>query len=55
LIEKNGLEILAFLLGVCFREAWGASVMLGIGVLFLLKIFSKDKLTASQQTSKVGN
>jgi len=49
------VAILAFLLGSCFQEAWPASVMLGIGVMILLKIFSRDKLTASQETSKTGN
>jgi hypothetical protein len=42
------IAVLAFLLGSRFREAWLASVMVGIGVMFLLKIITRKKLPADQ-------
>ena len=42
------IAVLAIFLGSRFREAWMASVMLGIGVMFLLKVFTRKKLPADQ-------
>jgi hypothetical protein len=42
------IAILAFLLGSRFQEIWPASVILGIGVTFLLTVFTRNKLPAGR-------
>jgi hypothetical protein len=47
------IAVLAFILGSRFQVVWPATVMLGIGVMFLLTIFTRKKLPSVQQTPKV--
>ncbi len=42
------IAILAFLLGSHFQEAWLASMVLGMAVMFLLRVFSGDTLELTQ-------
>ena len=47
------LAVLSFVLGSRFQQVWQATVMLVIGAMFLLMMFTRKKLTAGQQTRKV--
>jgi hypothetical protein len=47
------IAVLAFILGSRFQEVWPATVMLGIGVMFLLTFFTRKKLPPVQTTPNV--